>query len=255
MIKGDKRLVGVYLSGKPVIIKELNIVLTPPTISDIVLFGEDNFLLVTQLIVKTDEFVNEVKKGNSELEVFSNFQLLMKMVRENTFIKDSLVSYFDFIFPNYIIKFNKTEIDFLIKQEDKEIIVSRVNPFTFDYLKDMIYNLFIAQPLEEEVEYNPANDLAKQIVDKIKEGRKKTAQMKSEQSKDQSMFAQIASSLAVGLRMDLRIFYEYTPFQLYDIYRRFFLKQSYDLYQKISITPLMDNSKMEVPEEWTKYAY
>lgn len=255
MIKGDKRRVGLYLSGKPVLIKELNIAITPPTIGEIVMFGEDDFLFATQLIVHTNEFVEEIKRGNSELEIFSNFQLLMTMVREDNTIRKTINNYFEFIFPDYQINFMDNEIIFQIEQEDKKIPISRINPFTFDILKDMIGNLFIAQSLEEEVEYNPANDLAKQIADKIKAGRKKTAQMKSEQSKDQSMFAQIVSSLSIGLEMDINIFFNYTPFQLYDVYRRFFLKQSYDLYQKISITPLMDNSNMEVPEEWTKYTY
>ena len=255
MIHGDKRRVGLFLSGKPVLIKELNIAITPPTIGDIVMFGEDDFLFATQLIVHTNEFVTEIKRGNSELEIFSNFQLLMTLIREDNTIRNILTNYFDFIFSDYNIDFTDNEIIFYIEQDEKKMVVSRINPFTFDLLKDMIENLFIAQSLEEEVEYNPANDLAKQIADKIKAGRKKTAQLRAEQSKDQSMFAQIASSLAIGLQMDINIFFNYTPFQLYDVYRRFFLKQSYDLYQKISITPLMDNSKMEVPEEWTKYIY
>ena len=255
MIKGDKRSVGLYLSGKPVSIKELNIAITPPTINDIEMFGEDDFLFATQLIAHTDSFVEEIKKGNSELEVFSDFQILMKMIREDFLVQKILSEYFNFIFPDYIIKFTSNEIDFLIEQDNKEMVISRINPFTFERLKNVIGDLFIAQPFEEEIEYNPANDLAQQIADKIKEGRKKNAQIKSEQNKDQSLFAQIASSLSIGLKMDIRIFYEYTPFQLYDAYKRFFLKQAYDLYQKISITPLMDNSKMDVPEDWTKYLY
>ena len=255
MIYGDKRRVGLYLSGKPVLIKELNIAITPPTINEIVMFGEDDFLFATQLITHTDSFIEEIKKGNSELEIFSNFQLLMTLIREDKNIEKSIKDYFEFVFPDYIIEFSVNEIIFYIEQDENKIPISRINPFTYDVLKQMIENLFIAQSLEEDVEYNPANDLAKQIADKIKAGRKKTAELKSAESKDQSMFAQIISSLAIGLQMDLNIFFNYTPFQLYDIYRRFFLKQSYDLYQKISITPLMDNSKMEVPEEWTKYTY
>lgn len=255
MIKGDKRWVGLYLSGKPVLIKELNIAITPPTIKDIVMFGEENFLFATQLIVHTDDFVSEIKRGNSELEIFSNFQLLMKIVNEDYNIKKMIEEYLNFIFFDYIIEFTSNDIVLYVEQEDKKIPVSRVNPFNFNYLKDMIENLFVAQSLEEDIEYNPANDLAREIAEKIKAGRKKTTELKSEQSKYQSMFAQIISSLAIGLKMDINIFFNYTPFQLYDIYRRFFLKQSYDLYQKISITPLMDNSKMEVPEEWTKYIY
>lgn len=255
MIKGDKRRVGLYLSGKPVLIKELNIIITPPTIKDIVMFGEDDFFFATHLIVHTDDFIEQVKRGNSELEIYSNFQLLMTIIREDRTVEAVIKNYFDFIFPNYILQFQDNEILFQIEQDEKKMIVSRITPFSFDIIKDIIENLFIAQSLEEEVEYNPANDLAKAIADKIKAGRAKKAKIKSEKTKDQSIFAQMISSLAIGLQMDIKIFFDYTPFQLYDTHRRFFLKQSYDLYQKIATTPFMDNSKMETPDDWTKYIY
>ena len=255
MIKGDKRLVGLFLSGKPVLIKELNIALTPPKINDIVMFGEDDFLFATQLIVHTNEFIQQIKEGNSQLEIYSNFQLLMTIIRQDNTIEEIIINYLNFIFPDYKIVFKDTMIDFLIEIDEQEKIVGRINPFNYDFMKDMIENLFTAQSLEEEVEYNPVNDLAKQIADKIKEGRKKTKNLKAEQSKDQSMYAQIISALSIGLQMDVNIFYNYTPFQLYDTYKRFFLKQSYDLYQRISTMPFLDASKMEVPEDWTKYIY
>ena len=255
-IKGDKRKVGLYLSGNPVLIKELNIAITPPTINNIVMFGEDDFLFSSQLIAHIDEFILEIKRGNSELDFFSDFQLLMTLIREDKMIKNMIINYFDFIFPDYKIQFNDNDIVFFIEiEEDKKQMVSRITPFSFDVLRDTIDNLFIIQPIEDEIEYNPANEAARKIAEQIKAGRKKTAQIKGEKNKDQSLFAQMASSLSIGLQMDLNIFFQYTPFQLYDLYRRFFLKQSYDLYQKVATTPLMDVSSMETPEEWTKYNY
>ena len=256
MNPGDKRRAGLFLSGKPVLIQDLNIVIVPPTITNIVMFGEDDFLFATQLIAHTDEFVQEIKRGNSELDIFSNFQLLMTLVREDNNIHNIIENFLEFIFPDYKVVFQDNLIDFKIVQDEKERTISRINPFNYDILKDTISNLFLNQTImEQEIEYNPANDAAKQIADKIKAGRKKTKQLKSEKGKDQSMFAQICSSLSIGLQMDINIFFNYTPFQLYDIYSRFFLKQAYDFYQKVSTTPLMDTSKMEVPEEWTKFNY
>lgn len=250
MEAGDKRRVGLYFSGKPVLIEDLNIVITPPTINDIVMYGEDSFLFNAQLIVHTDEFVEQIKKGNSELEIYSNFQLLMTLIREEGHVRDELEEFFDFVFPDYKVKFTKNSIDFKITLEDgKERIVGRITPFNYDSLKNIIDILFLSQVGEKEIEYNPADDKAKVIAEKIKAGRKKTQQLKSEKSKDQSMFAQIISSLAIGMQMDINIFYNYTPFQLYDIHKRFFLKQAYDFYQKVATTPFMDTSKMESPED------
>ena len=255
IIKGDRRKIGLIFSGQQVPFEEANIFITQPTVRQIFMFGEDNFLMATQLITKIDTFFPEEVKN--QLEVISNFQLLMKMIQSDDGGKTLLANYFEFIFPDYLIQITENSIDFIIQQEEDDIkvLVGKIHPFNFEAFQFLIEDCFLPKALNEQIEYNPANDLAKQIADKIKAGRKKTAQLRSEQSKDQSMFAQITSSLAIGLQMDINIFFNYTPFQLYDVYRRFFLKQSYDLYQKISITPLMDNSKMEVPEEWTKYIY
>ncbi len=257
MFLGNKRRVGLFLSGKPVLIQELNILLTPPTIADIVMYGEDDFLLATQLIVHTEQFLEEIKQGNSELNIFSNFQLLMTLIREDKNISSIIENYFEFIFPDYQIDFQDGYIDFKIIQGEKKKIISRLNPFNYDLVKDMIDTLFLNHTLtmETQIDYNPANETAKKIADQIKAGRKKTQELKSEKGKDQSMFGQICSSLSIGMQMDLNIFFQYTPFQLYDIYSRFFLKQSYDFYQKVSTTPLMDVSKMETPDEWTKFNY
>ena len=48
-IKGNKRELGLILSGQPLPIKDANIFVTQPKIKDIVLFGEDNFLIAVQM--------------------------------------------------------------------------------------------------------------------------------------------------------------------------------------------------------------
>ena len=49
--------------------------------------------------------------------------------------------------------------------------------------------------------------------------------------------------------MVINVFYNYTPFQLYDAFNRYFAKVQSDFYTKVSTTPLMDVSKMETPED------
>ena len=55
--------------------------------------------------------------------------------------------------------------------------------------------------------------------------------------------------------MDINIFFNYTPFQLYDAFARYFSKVSCDLYTKVSTTPLMDVSNMDEPKEWVRNLY
>ena len=55
--------------------------------------------------------------------------------------------------------------------------------------------------------------------------------------------------------MDINIFFNYTPFQLYDAFLRYQKKISYDFYQKVATTPLMDVSKMDEPDNWMDNIY
>jgi hypothetical protein len=251
--KGVK--VGLYLSGQDVLVEDCNIALTQPKIKDIVLFGEDEFLIGTQLLAHTDKMLKQVREGNSQLENFSDFQLLLVILREEPAIKKSIMGFLEFIFPQYEIKIEENFIDFYVQEEEeKKFVGGRITPFNFAKLQQTISDVFeFSDPNQEE--YNPANDAAAEIAKKLQRGRERKQQMQAGKEGPQSMFGRYTSILSVGLQMDINIFYNYTPFQLYDIFQRYFSKVSSDLYTKISTTPLMDVSNMEQPKDWSRNLY
>ena len=134
--------------------------------------------------------------------------------------------------------------------------MGQLHPYNFDEFKFLLINMFEPQKSESEklLDYNPANDAAAAIAEKLKKGRKKAQEAKGEGG-PQSLFANYISTLAIGLKMDVRILFEYTPFQLYDSYQRFFEKESNDLYMRVSTMPFMDTSSMEVPKAWSRNLY
>ena len=246
--------VGLYLSGQDVFIKDCNIVLTQPKIKDIVLFGEDEFLIGTQILGHTNKVINQMRQGNSELEAFSDFQVLLVILREEETIRDSVMKFLNFIFPQYEIKIEENAIDFYIEQDGKKFIGGRLFPFNFEIFQQTIADLFEPSKDSDE-EYNPANEAAAAIAKKIEAGRKRKQEMQAGKEGPQSLFGRYTSILSVGLQMDINIFYNYTPFQLYDIFQRYFSKVSSDLYTKVSTTPLMDVSNMEQPKDWSRNLY
>lgn len=252
-IKGDLKQVGLYLSGKPVPIEDCNVILTQPTISEVVLFGEDEFLIITHILAHPDSLIEEVREGNSELAGYSDFQLFMTIIKNEPTIRGSIEKLFDLIFPTYDIKILDTSIDFSLKEDEKKMVCGRVNPFNFTNLCNIIGDLFEPQN-ENEKEYKPANDKAAAIAEKIKKGREKVSKQKNDDT-PQSLFGRYTSILAIGMQMDINIFYNYTPFQLYDAFQRYFAKTSSDFYSKVATTPLMDVSKMEEPDEWFRALY
>ena len=72
----------------------------------------------------------------------------------------------------------------------------------------------------EEREFNPVNDAAAAIAKKLQKGREKRAEARGKQS----LFGIYCSTLSIGMNMDVNIFFNYTPFQLYDAYNRYFAK-------------------------------
>ena len=255
-IKGNKAKLGLILSGQPLIIEDVNIFVTQPKIKDIVLFGEDEFLTTTQMLTNIEQFSNMVKQGNSELNMISDFQLLLIMIEEDFTIKKMVKDLFSLIFPEYKVKITESSIDFFIKDEDSSKIIGRITPFNFENFQITLNDAFIPQvDNEREPDYNPVNDAAQKIADKIKRGRQKVHAQKAVKEGSYSMFADYCSTLSIGMCMDINIFFSYTPFQLYDAYRRFFSKEQSDFYMRVSSMPLMDTSKIETPPEWNRNLY
>ena len=255
-IKGDKRELGLILSGQPLPVKDANIFITQPKIKDVVLFGEDNFFIGVQMLVSIEQFADQVKRGNSELNVISDFQLLLIMIHEDATIKRMILDLFLLIFPDYEVDFTENTIDFLLGDEEEKQMVGRIHPFNFENLQIVLNDAFIPQgDNEREPDYNPANDMAAKIAEKIKKGREKVHAQKAEIEGDHSLFADYCSTLSIGMQMDIEIFFNYTPFQLYDAYRRYFSKVQYDFYMRVSSMPMMDTSKMEAPPDWQRNLY
>ena len=256
MKQGEKA--GLYLSGLPIQVKDCNIAITQPTIKDVVVFGEDDFLVGVNLIAKTSKFLTIKPTGNSQLPMLSDFQLLLVVMSQDEEVEKIIHNFFKLVCPNYIIDYQEAYISFYIqdeKEEDKNYLVGQLNPFTFPSLQTIVDDLFNPTTLDGEPDYDPANDLAAQIAKKLEAGRKRKQKMRAETEGPQSMFAKYVSILSIGLQMDVNIFFNYTPFQIYDAFTRYFDKVSSDLYTKVATTPLMDASAMEEPQEWTRNLY
>lgn len=252
-LKGEK--IGLYLSGQPIQIKSCNIALTQPRIKDVVMFGEDDFLIAANILGHTDNITKQLREGNSQLEPFNDFQLLLVVLREEPNVRKTILNFLQLIFPNYDIKIEDASIDFFVTQEEQEIIVGQIQPFNFEEVQQVINDLFEPKTGNDEPEYNPANEKAEEIARKIKEGRERRNKQFSEKEGDQSLFGRYTSILSIGMSLSIWELYEYTPFQLYDAFARYFAKVTSDVYTRVSTMPLMDVSKMETPEEWIRNLY
>ena len=70
-----------------------------------------------------------------------------------------------------------------------------------------------------------------------------------------SLYGSYISVMSVGMGIDINVLFQYTPFQLYDLFNRYWKKNSSDFYLRVSTMPMMDTSGMEEPEPWTDNLY
>lgn len=254
MIKGD---LARYLSGMPVMVAGANIAISQPSIKDICAFGEDEFFEGLSLFVKAKNLVEKIKLDNSQLAMLSDFQVLLVIFREDKEAKKMVDNLFSLILPDYTYKYDAGCIQFYV--DDKSGIVGQLNPMNFDNFKMILSELFLpGSSKDDEPDFNPSSDKAAEIAKKLEEGRRKRAAIKAKESgedKIKSIFANYLSVLSIGLSMDINILYMYTPFQLYDAFRRYTAKSSYDLYQRVSTMPMVDTNEIEEPDNWIGNIY
>lgn len=247
-LKGDD--IALYLSGQSVPIKSCNVIITQPTIKQIVAFGESDFLLAANFLGKPESHISKIREENPDLSKYTDYQIYMALIRQDESLHKCINIFFNLVFPDYKIEFGD-DLGFI--QNEKRL--GMVNPFNFDDFKKIIKELFLSSKLNGQKDYNPANKKAAEIAKKFAKAREKIQKTKGDIDESVTLFGTYTSVLSVGMRMNLNVLYEYTPFQIYNIFSRYWKKVNSDFYQKVSTTPMMDVSKMEEPDDWSANIY
>ena len=246
---------GLYLSGAQVLVKECNILITQPTIRQIEIVGETDFLSAVQVIADPTIVTEPLAMGNSQLENAGDFQLLIGILQadQGEELRKHMSVFAELCFPQYNIKIKGSNFSFSLKDDEEQIVCGMINPMNFDKFSQVVKDLFISFTAKAD-DFNPANDKAKEIANKLKQGRKRVETEKGNAEGAGSLFGLYVSILSVGLPMDLNTLMNYTPFQVYDIFNRYFKKSEWDEYRRIVTMPFMDASNMEV-DNWIENMY
>ena len=130
------------------------------------------------------------------------------------------------IFPQYqlmkmpnMLVFNKT-----IDGKKEQGIINNDN---FEQFKQIIKEMFCLNTLGAGADYNPANKLAEQIANKLRDRHKKL-QKKTEGQKSINILSRYISILVLANQHTYSELMQYTVYQLFDQFKRFQKKYSYD---------------------------
>ena len=231
------------MCGTDIPVPELQTTIHQPTIKEISYIGEQEFFIGLQTLSINK---NMLAQGNSVLESTTNFQIFMTIMKEQETRdkKDAVMNFFQLIFPNAQVIF--TPISILLNKEGQQIIIDENS---FEILQGIIKEIFCVNsgPMDQAT-FNPADEKAREIAEKLMRGRQRVAEQKGETNS--SAFGRYLSILTIGLNaMPLSEAMNLTMYQLYDLVERYTLYLNWDLDIRTRLAGGKPDSK---PDDWMK---
>ena len=114
--------------------------------------------------------------------------------------------------------------------------MARINNLNFDAFKDILVSMFGLDELGTGGGYNPIGKRAEKIAEKLQKAKNRKEQDKGKQKV--AILSRYISILTVGEAKDMNDFLQYTVFQLKDEFKRYQMKQSFDMLEIAKSIPL-----------------
>jgi hypothetical protein len=227
---------------------EAQITIHQPTLKEIGMIGGDEvFFIGSDMLNFSKDILSTEDK--THLENMSDFEVFMSIIKDkkNLALQRKSVCallLMTLMFPEYQIKLRKKDISFEKEGEDTHYL----NSDNFKAFKDIVVQMYQLKEHGGAEDYNPAGAQAKAIAEKLKKGRQKVAEQKN-QADTISVFSRYMSILAVGTQKSLIEVSQYTVYQLFEEFKRFELKNSWDIYFKLKIAGAKDVKEVD---DWMK---
>ena len=237
----DLRL--ALMCGSDINIPELQAIIHQPKIREIALMGEADFFIAVHCLNINKELLTQDK---SLLPNTNNFQIFMTIMseKETKDKKDATKNLLSLLFPNTSIMFTPRTL--LLKNDTTTITIDENN---FEVLQSICKQIFcVSNSNNQQAGFNPANEKAKEIAEKLMRGRKRVAEING--SANASIFSQYLSILTVGLNsMSIQELQDLTMYQLYDLVERYQLYISWDIDIRSRLAGAKPDDR---PENWMK---
>lgn len=214
----------LLLSGNDIPLRSAKVAVHQPTLKELAYIGEESFFMGCQLLNFSKDILDE--EARISLADADDFDILMSIVNDKTALEQLVHGrlVLEFIFPNYSIEFK--EDGFHLTNQNESIIIGKESYEEFRVILRVMFGL----EKSKGTEYKPKNSAAQKIADKLNKGREKVAALKGESStKKIALFSRYISILAIGLSMDVNALMNMTVYQLFDMFKRFQLKQAFDI--------------------------
>ena len=231
------------MCGIDIPIPQLQITVHQPKIREIAYIGEKDFFIGVQCLCINKDLILQDK---SILANTNNFQIFMTIMEqdEDKEKRNAVRSLLLLMFPS-IQNVLFTPRSLILQSASMENLTIDEQNFTF--LQEISKQVFCFKQTSKD-SFNPANEKARQIAEKLMRGRKKVAELNG--SDKASIFSQYLSILTIGLNsMSLQDLMDLTMYQLFDLNERYQLYVAWD----IDIRSRMAGAKPDgQPDNWMK---
>ena len=233
------------MTGIDLPIPELKLILHQPTIQEIAYMGEQDFFTAIHYLCLDKEALVE---DESHLQGLTNFQVLMKVIQQfqTSEKKVAIITLFSLLFPSYKATITPQSI-ILTNIETKEMVLIDNNNFLA--LQDMLKQVLCVNNIfqGDNIVYNPGNEEAKRIADKLMRGRRKAAELKGKDNN--SAIVRYLSILTIGIPMSMNNLLSLTLYQLFDLIERYTLFIDWDIDLRVRLAGGTPKSEAE---NWMK---
>ncbi len=228
----------LLLSHNDIPFIEAQVNIHQPTISEISLIGEESFFSGCQFLNFSKSLLKVEDK--IDLEDKSDFEIFMSIMcsSEKLIHKNNVIMVLALLFPRYKIKFTPEGI---LLADDKGI--ARINSTNFDIFKDILVSMFGLEDLGTSGGgYNPVGKRAEKIAEKLQKAKNRKAEGGSHKV---AVLSRYVSILAVGETKDMNELMQYTVFQLKDEFKRYQMRQSFDMYVQAKMAGAKDLDEID----------
>ena len=229
--------------GSDIPIPECQLVLHQPTMKEIAFMGEHEFFVGVQTLTLHKSMFMD--KDKDVPESITNFQIFMTIVngKETADKKEIVKQLFLIIFPKYKVLFTPNSI--LFQDDNGNHMVDASN---FESLQDILRMVFCVNSTDMDKQaFNPANDAAKEIAEKLMRGRQRVAAQSGENN--HSIFSQYLSVLVIGTQLGFNELQTYTMYQIFDLMERYSLYTNWDIDLRCRLAGGKPDTQ---PDNWMK---
>lgn len=234
------------MSGVDIPVPECQVILHQPRIREIAMLGENDFNTAAHLLCLSTEDWNQQMEIPEDL---NSFNILMRVLQEKEAAdkKQMVKIVLSLVLPKYQVLLTPRSI--ICNGEEENLIIDEGN---FEFFQKILRKIFcIKKKVEKEDEipetYNPANEKAKKIAEKLYAGRKKLNDLKENKYPDDSALSRYFSILAIGLGYTPEELNDLTLQQLMNLAERYTMKIRYDM---IISVRLAGGKPDEQPDNW-----